>query len=89
VDLNVSPTDEGHILVAVTPADWERLRHQLGGDPINGMEVLFYDEDQDELGKRDDLIVEGHLLVDVPSRHCFGVVDWQQLRHESDAPRRL
>jgi len=48
------------------------------------LRLTFYNDDADESGKSDTLIVEGVVQYDEPSKHWVAVIDWDSIKHESD-----
>lgn len=52
----------------------------------DGLELLFWCDDLDDDGQRDDLLVEGTVLFDTDRDRWVAAVDWGRLRHRSGLP---
>lgn len=80
-DFHKTDEDGKLILICIgTMRDLELYGIELSA----GMEVIFYCDDADDCGKPDDLIVHGKVEYDHRAGHWVGVIDWNQIRHESD-----
>lgn len=49
-----------------------------------GLEVLFYSDDEDDQGKPDDVEVVGKVTFDSANNEWLGIFDPDQVKHASD-----
>jgi hypothetical protein len=49
-----------------------------------GLLLHLYADDEDEQGRRDDLIFDGVAHFDIESRTWAATIDWTAIRHESE-----
>ena len=66
---------------AGTKADLERLGLQLR----DGLPLTLYTDDADDEGRTDNLLVDGTVQFSELENGWVAAVDWDTLRHESDA----
>lgn len=54
------------------------------GEPKEGMRVVFYSDDENDLGEADELEVDGQLKFDLENNIWLGIYDSNAFRHASD-----
>jgi hypothetical protein len=80
-DFHKTDKDGRLILICIgTRRDLQRQGIELS----EGMKLIFYCDDADDRGRPDDLIVQGRVEYDAQAGHWVGVIDWNEIRHESD-----
>lgn len=69
------------ILVCIgTRLDLQRYKIEFS----EGMELIFYDDDADDHGNPDDLIVRGIVHYDEEQQYWTATIDWQAIKHSSE-----
>ena len=77
---NVDDANRLRLTCAGTLRDLERQGVRLRG----GLVLNFYTDDADDLGRPDELRVQGIIHFDDDQRCWVAVIDWDDLRHASD-----
>lgn len=77
---NLDDENRVRLTCAGTARDIERLGIEL----TEGMRVTLYTDDADDLGRSDEMFVEGLIRFSDPDRSWVAVVDWTAVRHASD-----
>jgi hypothetical protein len=67
-----------------TSDDLVRLNIEL----IEGLEVVFYADDSDRAGNRDELEADGYVHFDNKINQWVGVIDWNAICHASDRAKK-
>ena len=49
----------------------------------DGMKIVFYNDDSDDTGNRDDLVVEGIVEYDKNNQRWAARIDWNQIKNIS------
>ncbi len=52
-------------------------------EPVDGLRLVFYNEDEDKHGVRDDLVVAGVLEFDVGNERWAALIDWDDIKNIS------
>ncbi len=69
------------ILICIgTRLDLEKFNINLQ----KGLKLTFWNDDADEFGNRDDLLVDGFVDYDEENKRWVGIIDESTFRHESD-----
>jgi hypothetical protein len=50
----------------------------------HGMKLVFYNDDVNDDGQKDDLIVEGVVEFDPETKEFVGRIDWDKIKNESN-----
>jgi hypothetical protein len=66
-----------------TSDDLARLNIKL----TEGLEVVFYADDSDRAGNRDELEADGYIHFDDKMNQWVGIIDWNLIHHVSDQAR--
>lgn len=77
-------TDDLRRIVLTTQGTLADLRNQ-SIELYEGMELSVYSDDADEVGRPDNLLVNGVVLFDKLAKRWVLEIDWDAIRHESDS----
>jgi hypothetical protein len=74
--------DDGRLILSCSGTMRDLVNY--GIELKDGLTLTFYSDDADDNGNPDELIVQGTVQYDQPSRRWVAVIDWNSIKHVSD-----